>query len=638
MKRLSPSLWTAGLCALGFGLRLFRLTAASLSGDEGWAWSLNVKPLDGWLPVIAQDDHPPLYYFVLRPWSLVAGNSELALRLISVFAGVLAIALVYQLVRRLAGARAALIAAALLTCLPQHVDFSQEARMYTLLTALALGAALSLWQALTLPRPAAWAAWGAYVILMAGAVYCHYYGWLLWAAGVAYVLLTARGQRRVVALGLQGLVVLSFIPWALYAQVSSKTFPPPPGQWVYLTDWPAIAGVLNRSFNFGGTALPGQWAAFTAALTWLLAGAAGWQLWRRSHLRHSPSFIAVHLALPIGLILALSLFSFNVWFRLFGANDMEAYRFLLPLVPWFCGLVAAGLASVRPQALAQGALALTLVVEGGATGQFLLAPRHNKSDYREMVRDMRTQLQPGDGIFVLGTTQVFTFPYYAPDLPYTLFSPDRRLTPAETEQYQADISRKAAPYGRLWVLAGGGVAAYDPDDVTGQWLGQIGFIVYRRWYQSGELRLYILNQKTAPLHFAKEALVSGDIRCTGVDLNTPVTYAGQTLQVTLYWQATHPLPDHLFVFVHVLRADGSLAAQHDGEPGGGSRTTATWQTDETIVDRHAILLPADLPPGTYTLQAGFTPYWDRSRRLPVTGPDAQPAGDAVLLGTLEIKP
>jgi hypothetical protein len=49
-------------------------------------------------------------------------------------------------------------------------------------------------------------------------------------------------------------------------------------------------------------------------------------------------------------------------------------------------------------------------------------------------------------------------------------------------------------------------------------------------------------------------------------------------------------------------------------------------------------LPPDFPPGTYTLQAGFTPFGIPASRLSVTGPDAQPARDAVRLGTLKVEP
>jgi hypothetical protein len=311
---------------------------------------------------------------------------------------------------------------------------------------------------------------------------------------------------------------------------------------------------------------------------------------------------------------------------------------LLPLLPWFVALVAAGLAVMRPRALAYGGLALILALESFGTSAYLLAAWHNKSDYRAMVGYVRARLQPGDSIFLLGDTQLFTFPYYAPQLHYALFSPNRRLTAEQIEEVHAEISQRTASSSRLWVLSVGDVSSYDPGNLFESLLGQMGFITYRQWYQSGELRLYVLNHSGQPLQVAKEALVGNVIRCQGFVINTLTAHPGESLTLTLYWQPTAVITENLVVFTHVLRADGTLAAQHDGEPVGGSRPTTTWQAGETIADHHAIQLPPNLPAGTYTLQAGFTPLWRSSYRLPVTGPDAQPAGDAVRLGTLEVKP
>jgi hypothetical protein len=255
-----------------------------------------------------------------------------------------------------------------------------------------------------------------------------------------------------------------------------------------------------------------------------------------------------------------------------------------------------------------------------------------------MVSYVRAHWQTGDGVFVLGNTQGGLFPYYAPDIPFVIFAPDRQLSPAEIPPYQAEISRQAAPFSRLWVLAYGSVSAYDPGNVVGDWLGQLGFITFRQWYHEGELRLYALNQGPSPVHRTLAATMNGIIQCTGVDFSSSTLPPGGTLAVTIYWQPTRPVGDDLVGFTHLLNSDGALVAQHDGEPVDATRPTSSWQSGETVADRFAITLPPDLPPGTYTLQTGFTPRWQPSNRWPVTGPDAQPAGDAVRLGTLEVKP
>ena len=638
MKRFSLTLGALAACGLGFGLRMFRLSAASLSGDENWPWILAKKPLLAWLHAIAVDDHPPLYYFILRPWTdvSVAGPNELAFRVISVFASVLTIAILFQLGSRLFGRRAGLVAAVLLALSPQHVDYSQEARMYTLLTALCLGAALCLWQALAAPGRKAWKAWLGYLLLMSGAIHTHYFGWLFWSAAVACVVLAARGRKLVGALAVQAAAALTFVPWTLYANVTTRTGPSS-GQGLNGLDTTVLARILAGTFNLAGTSGPAYWIIVGAVVTGGLAGVGLWLVARR-RAWHSLLFSAVHVAVPVALTIGLSIYSYAVWYRLFGAGDENAYRYLMPLLPWGCALAGAGLALARPRALANVAFVLALALEGFPTGQYLLEPRHGKSDYRELVNYALTRREAGDGVFLLGDTQGGLFPYYAPGVAFSLFAPDSQLPGTTLADYQADISRQAKPYKRLWVLVYGTLSTYDPGDVVGSWLSQIGFITFRQWFHDGEVRLYTLSQDAQGQYSPRDALVNGTIRCVGVEIDPPIAQPGENVNLTIYWKAAAPISDKLVVFAHVLRADGSWAAGTDGEPAAGTRPTTSWNVDETIVDRRSIALPAGLAAGTYTLQAGFVPYGDPNHRLPVVGSNAQPAGDAVWLGTLEVKP
>src|SRR5215470_14835556 len=93
-----------------------------------------------WLDMVqaaAADKHPPLYFVLLKAWTLLAGDSELALRLPSALASWLAvpaIAAVAWYVRGRGAARWAAWAAALSPFLIEH---GQEARMYAIGVALA---------------------------------------------------------------------------------------------------------------------------------------------------------------------------------------------------------------------------------------------------------------------------------------------------------------------------------------------------------------------------------------------------------------------------------------------------------------------------------------------------------------------
>ena len=93
--------------------------------------------------------------------------------------------------------------------------------------------------------------------------------------------------------------------------------------------------------------------------------------------------------------------------------------------------------------------------------------------------------------------------------------------------------------------------------------------------------------------------------------------------------------ERLKVFVHLLDSSGRLVAQHDGEPVAWHSLTDRWHAGERYTDRHGVPLPADLPPGAYTLLVGL--YRHSGERLAVTR-EGQQIGDAFALGTVHIRP
>ena len=80
------------------------------------------------------DFHPPFYYLFLKVWSNVFGTSELALRSLSVLAGVGTVYLVYLIAKKISNERSGILAATFLALSGLHIYYSQEARMYSLAT------------------------------------------------------------------------------------------------------------------------------------------------------------------------------------------------------------------------------------------------------------------------------------------------------------------------------------------------------------------------------------------------------------------------------------------------------------------------------------------------------------------------
>ena len=125
----------------------------------------------------------------------------------------------------------------------------------------------------------------------------------------------------------------------------------------------------------------------------------------------------------------------------------------------------------------------------------------------------------------------------------------------------------------------------------------------------------------------------GPARLLGYEIDRRVVKPGETVGVTLFWEATAKPPANWSVFVHV--SDDSLRGQSDGYPACGVRPTSRWQRGDLIVDSHSVRIDTATPPGQYPIRVGL--YDSVSgQRVPATGADT--AGDHATLGSLTVRP
>jgi hypothetical protein len=89
---------------------------------------------------LGSDTHPPLYFMLLNVWRNLFGESDLAARALSVTFSLLAIVLLFDVARLLHGRTVALWAALLMALAGPQIQYAQEARNYTMLMAVVLGA------------------------------------------------------------------------------------------------------------------------------------------------------------------------------------------------------------------------------------------------------------------------------------------------------------------------------------------------------------------------------------------------------------------------------------------------------------------------------------------------------------------
>ena len=124
------------------------------------------------------------------------------------------------------------------------------------------------------------------------------------------------------------------------------------------------------------------------------------------------------------------------------------------------------------------------------------------------------------------------------------------------------------------------------------------------------------------------------IALLGYDLPDSRVKPGESLLLTLYWQAQGPTDVAYTVFTHLLEPEGRVVAQRDNPPQDGAAPTTGWLADEVVADEYQIPIPLELPPGPFQIEVGMydpatgerLPMYDtRDNRLP---------GDRALLMSL----
>ena len=149
-------------------------SAYLVRGDFGQIWAET-----------AQDVHPPFFYFLLKIWSMIFGNSDFAMRFMSVFFGAIGIILTFHLLKRWFNIKIATVATALLSLSPFLIRYGQEMRMYTLIFAIVVGATYALDLALEIKKKRYYI---IYAILVSLGMWTHYFTALAWLAHVFYLI------------------------------------------------------------------------------------------------------------------------------------------------------------------------------------------------------------------------------------------------------------------------------------------------------------------------------------------------------------------------------------------------------------------------------------------------------------------
>jgi len=641
----------AVVLALGaFGLRAWALAGQSLWSDEDITLDRTALTLGAlWrdLPV----EHGIGYFALMRGWTRLAGDGDMALRLPSALAGTVLVVLVLVLAQRLAGGRAGWFAGCATAASPFLVSYSQEARMYALLAALGVGALAAVERA----RAGRWAAWAAAGGLTALAVHVHAFGVLV----VAILGLVAVGDlsgrwRRPPAVPAEragrGAMARG---WLLAAVTAAVVLLPVLPRLIGLAtaggslmdrDW-LVAGAGDQA---AATALP--WLLGPPVLAGRLVGAWTAQTAVTAMRPLAPAELLATVLVALAAAVGVAMLA-----RRAARRDDAGRRAMLALgwllVPLAAGAVlAASGATLHPRYLILGAPALYTAAGAGLArvpGRAMLAlgttlvlvaalpmagwfgdPAAQKRDYRALVATVDATTDGRDSVLLLdGPSMGLTKRYLPGGSPLKLENLQSETNARrDAAGFEARLAALVERRPNVWLSTDGAAATSAREWAAGHLfaMGATGLqdVTLRRYAAAGASGQAGIPQPASigclasePLGWTEaDATTSGtgsapSVLCLQASVAAPDQMStGDVIRVWLRWLPSHGWPsaaaagnEHR-ISVRLVDAAGTVVASLDGQPVDWTRPTTGWRSGDAIDDRYALVVPEDAPPGRYAIE------------------------------------
>jgi hypothetical protein len=387
-----------GAATASFGA--YRLGHQSLWHDEAFSVQVAQLDLSTLFHAMTRGETSIAFHCVLLHFWQYGGNSEVWLRLLSVFFGVGTVLALFALNTRLFGLFIANTSCSLLAVNLFFIRYMQEARAYTLVVLLAVVATFCFVTALDRPTVRHWV---AYAVVSALAVYAHLFAAFVIAAHLLSLAMR-RDRPRFPRIGgaylLAAIIVSPLAALVLTTDPLRRAFVPRPRlgsfEWLflYLTGG---GGIPSRSSHL---LLSVYFVICCAALIFMARTvfARGKQ---RTNATWSYVLVLSWLAVPV---LSTYVLSF--------VRPILYPRYLIVVLPSLVTIAALGIQSLPHRVMRCVALGALL-----ALSVFQLPPYYGTSireggDWRSATEYVLRDRHPGDGILFLGIYGRRPFEYY----------------------------------------------------------------------------------------------------------------------------------------------------------------------------------------------------------------------------------
>ncbi len=657
----SPQLWL--IIGLGFGLRLQRLTFQPLWGDEGWSFYFATQTIPQLLSLTSIDIHPPLYYLLLKGWLFLSGNGAVTARFFSVICGTALIPVLYALGRRLFTKQVGLIAALLTAVMPMAIYYSQEVRMYglvTVLTAISVYAWARQSHAKAQRRKDTYlcafaplretSKWDIiYIIATTAALYTMYYAVFIVAMQVILGIRSKKYEVRskeVHSLLLTSYSLLLYLPWLIYAT---------PRLLHYIQNKRAVEGYLPLSlWHFWGDHVvafsvghaPTASQPYWLAMPFILLAMLGlFQiLWNFKTRRDDTSLLIGYLFVPL-------LFGFIVN-QIYPFTPPYYERTLFLAAPAYWLFIAVGLSRTnfslsrlfgQTKVCPTIIYALLLLITSLNLLAFYNIPRYAQEDYRPLLANIAARATTADTLLASYQWQYGFYQAYLP-APRIFVVPGwgqgwNANAQGERLQMRHDLTRLLAESPRLWFPAHQ-TAGHIWEDAAEKIMAEVGYPTLLEWY-SPQTKL-ILAGGSGEVERPRQLTANFADSIFLLDYATVKNPHGLAYQagrdimpVQFTWRKAKELPDEYLVSLRLADFSGRTWAIRDSYPQAGQGRFSQWAVGQVITDRHGLLVTAGTPLAQYRLLLSVRRVND-ARPLDLLDTHGQPQGTELLLATIDV--
>lgn len=390
-------------------LRLAFISQKNLWFDEVYSWHLSMDSFYEIIVRTSNDIHPPLYYFVLKIWNFVCGDSVASMRLLSALFTSSAVFFIYPISKRLMDPTHAFLVVILYAVSPLNLYYSQEVRMAAMNLFLNITSVYFLLKLTDKPHDYHKIFKEKYaipfILFTVAALYTHYFSFFILAAELLYILYVNRKNPKqyIAYLYITAVMLIIYsiwIPELLVHFSRGQYWRAPQTTMQVLTEYVNYVRGLNLGLYYYYAIYESvKYFTYFIAVV-LLTSFAGIILIRNKNVNNS--LVLVLLVLFVPLILA-GIISFK--------QRVEFYRYLSILVPYISIIVVYGISKWNNKFISYGLLGCLMAVN--VYGMNIHYSFNFKNDdYRELIQQINTDYKRGDRIYVEPHYNGWAISYY----------------------------------------------------------------------------------------------------------------------------------------------------------------------------------------------------------------------------------